>query len=296
MSTQPVSPQAVSEQAKAAAGQTAGTAKDEAAQTAQTAKDAAADTAQTAQHEAAHVASTAQSAVADVAGTAKEQVTHVAGEALDQVKDLTDQVRTQLSEQAGKAAGQLAQAVRSLADELHQMSAHGGDNHGAASQAAGSLSERGHRFADYLEGRDPQAVVGDLRGSAARRPGAFLLGSMLAGVLTGRLVKGGRAASETSAGGTPPPAYTPATAGYVPVPVTPVPVRSTPPPSFTMPVAAPGAEPVVQRAGTPYPDTSSTPLGDAAYESTFGSTPDATPVTGPAGERSQSDEPTTWLS
>ena len=280
-----MSTQQVTQQAKHAAGETAGTAKDEAAQTAQTARDAAGATAQTARDEASHVGSTAASAASDVVDTTKEQVSHVAGEALDQVRALTDQVRGQFSEQAGAAAQKLAQAVRSLADELHQMSNHQGDNHGAASQAAHQLSERGHRFADYLEQRDPESVVADLRGSAARRPGGFLLGAVVAGVLTGRLVRGGRAAAANG------PAAAPVTTevgnGYVPVPVSSPPIyqstyestyTSAMPEqpvqggsaSFSMPVATPGAESVVQSVGTPYPEDSAAPRnGSGGYDRPF---------------------------
>lgn len=232
MSTGPVP-----DQVKTAAGDTAGTALHESAQTARTAKDAAAQTASTAGQEVSHVAGQVQSAAADVVDTTKEQVADVAGEALDQVRDLTDQVRGQLSEQAGKAAAQLAQAVRSLAEELQQMSDHRGDTHGAASQAAHTLSGRAHKFADYLQGRDPEGVVSDLRHSAARRPGGFLFGAVVAGALAGRFVKGSRAAANDST-----PTASPA------APTTPV---------STTPVA---------------PVVSQTPLGDASYESTAGLT------------------------
>jgi len=243
------------------AAQTAGTARDEAAQTAQTAKHAATQTAQTAQQEAAHVGTQAVSAASDVVGTTKEQVSHVAGEALDQVRDLTDQVRTQLSEQASSAGQKLAQALRSIAEELQQMSEHPGE-HGAASQAARSLAERGHRYAEYLEGREPESVVSDLRGSAARRPGGFLLGAMVAGVLTGRFVRGGRAAAQGSAPALPSTPVggtysTPVSTGYVPVPVAaPVGQSTYTDTSFSMPAATPGAEPIDQSFGRPYPDPS----------------------------------------
>ena len=267
MSTGPVT-----QQAKAAAGQTAGAAKNEAARTAQAAKDAAASTASTAGQEVSHVAGQAQSAAADVVGTTRDQVSNVAGEALDQVRDLTDQVRTQLSEQAGKAAAQLAQAVRSLADELQQMCEHSGDAHGAASQAAQTLSERGHAFATYLQGRDPEGVVTDLRGSAARKPGGFLLGAVLAGVLAGRLVKGGKAAADSG--------HTTA------MPATPTTPMITP--SVTTPVAG-------YTSGSPA--VAPTPLGEATHGSTFGSTEHpSTVAAGSVSDGTAGDGDTRWLS
>lgn len=185
----------ISDQARNAAGQTAGTTKDEAAQTAQTARHAAADTAGTARQEAAHVGGTAAAAAQDVVGTARDQVSHVTGEAVHQVQDLTAQVRTQLSEQAGIASKKAAQALRSLADELDQMSHHDGP-HGAATQAVSSLASRGHAYADYLEGTEPDSMVSDARYRAARKPGGFLLGAVLAGVLTGRFLRGNKAAQD----------------------------------------------------------------------------------------------------
>lgn len=238
-------------QPKNAAGQTADTAKDEAAQTAQTAKHAAAQTADTAKQEASNVASTAGSAASDVVGTTKEQASNVAGEAVHQVRDLTEQVRTQVSEQAASAAQKLAQALRSLAEELHQMSNHQGDNHGAASQAAQTLAQRGDSFADYLEHREPDTMVSDMRGSAARRPGGFLLGAALAGVLAGRFIRGNKAASDDAAALTPtstPVRTTPATATYYGVadpytPVAPGPTESTYGYDSPLGTTAPAADP-----------------------------------------------------
>ena len=128
-------------------------------------------TAHDAKREASHLGHRAASSASEVVDTTTEQAADVAGDVVDQVKDLTSQVRGQVSEQAGVAARKLAQAVRSLAEELQQMSEHQGSNHGSATQAAGALAERGNRFADYLEQREPESLVSDLRGSAARPPG-----------------------------------------------------------------------------------------------------------------------------
>lgn len=233
--------QNVTDQAKDAAAQTSGTAKDEAAVTAQTARDEAAATAQTAKGEAAataqtakgeaavtaqtardqaaHVGSQVASSAAEVVGTTQAQAANVAGEALDQVRDLADQLRTQLSEQAATAATKLSQAVRSLAEELHDMGSNTGTRSGAASQAAHSLAARGHSLADYLDGSDPDTLLADLRTSAARRPGRFLLGAVVAGVLAGRI---GRSAKAAKDAGLTSPASTPAPAPATTYPAFPV--------------------------------------------------------------------------
>ncbi len=218
-----------SSQAREAAGRTADTARDAASRTSHAAREGASQTATDAKQEASHLGHQAASSASEVVDTTKKQVADVAGETVDQVRDLTSQVRGQVSEQAGLAARKLAQAVRSLAEELQQMSEHQGSNHGAATQAAGALAEQGNRLADYLENREPESVVSDLRGSAAHRSGTFLLGAVVAGALTGRLARGGKAASDSS--GAAPPATTsragirtPATrVEPTPAPVSPVP-------------------------------------------------------------------------
>lgn len=232
-----MSSQQLSDQTRSAAAQTSGTARDEAAATAQTAKGEAAATAQTAQAEAAataqtaqaeaaatartaqaeakQVASTASSAAADVVGTTREQAGNVAGEAMDQVRDLTDQLRVQLSEQVGTAASRLSQAVRSLAEELHDMGANTGPRRGSASEAAHQLAERGHRLADYLDGTDPDTMLSNARTSAGRRPGRFLLGAVVAGIVAGRVARGAKAAKDSDGTSTTPgPTRTVGPVGY----------------------------------------------------------------------------------
>ena len=56
-------------------------------------------------------------------------------------------------------------------------------------------SERGYAVADYLGNKNPMELVQELRSFASRRPGAFLLGALGAGLLTGRLVRGATASS-----------------------------------------------------------------------------------------------------
>ena len=196
------SPSEVAGATQQAAGQTAGAAKDGAAQ----------------------VASTATSAAADVAGTAREQVGAVAGQAVGQARDLLDQTRTQLTEQAGGAQQKLGESLRALSDELHTMGHSSTDGGGPAHDLVRSAATRGHALADYLGDKQPGDLVQDLRQLAARRPGGFLLGALVAGIAAGRLVRGAAAAShdETAAApeagypsappypSTPPPAYAPA--------------------------------------------------------------------------------------
>ena len=106
----------------------------------------------------------------------------------------SSQAKTAAVQTAGTARDEAAQTAQVVAKELRQMAAHA-DAHRAASQAAAALSEQAEKVASYFQGRDPAVLVSDRRGAAARRSGSFLLGTALAGILTGRLVKGTAAAA-----------------------------------------------------------------------------------------------------
>ena len=170
-------------------------------QVAGAAQEAAAETASTAKDEAAQTARAATSAAADVAGTAKEQVGQVAGEAVDQVRQLAGQARGQLVEQADGATQRLGDTLRTLSGEVRDLSEGRSDGSGTVAGLAAQLADTGERLADHVSRQGPAGLVQDLRSFATRRPGAFLLGALAAGVVTGRLVKGATsdAADERSA-------------------------------------------------------------------------------------------------
>jgi hypothetical protein len=166
------------EQAKEQARQVAGTAADQGRQVAGTAADEARHVAGVAQGEAARVASEASSAVRDLVSQATAQV--------------EDQSRTQL--------GRLAGTLRSLGEDLERMASQG---EGPATGLAHEAADRTRGLAARLEGREPRDVLEDVRGFARRRPGVFLAGSLVAGVVAGRLTRGAKAAQDGSSSGAP---------------------------------------------------------------------------------------------
>jgi hypothetical protein len=64
------------------------------------------------------------------------------------------------------------------------------DQSGPATQLTSQARDRVHGAADWLDGREPGDLVDELRSLARRRPGAFLVGAALAGVVAGRLTRG----------------------------------------------------------------------------------------------------------
>src|SRR6185312_16754235 len=69
-------------------------------------------------------------------------------------------------------------------------------------------AEKAHQFAGWLEQRDPGSVLDEVRDFARQRPLAFLGIALGAGVVTGRLVRGLSADTDTasSTGSANPPA------------------------------------------------------------------------------------------
>jgi hypothetical protein len=142
-----------------------------------------------ARDEAASVGRSAGEAGGRVAQTAADQAREVVSETARQARDLLGEAgghaRNQASDQQQKAAHQL----RSVADELREMTVKGGQS-GVATEVAQQAAERIHGMATWLEQREPADVLQAVRDFARRRPGVFLAGAVAAGLAAGRLTRG----------------------------------------------------------------------------------------------------------
>src|SRR4051812_1067166 len=170
-------------------------------------------TAEVARGEAERVGGTAADAGRQVAGTARDQAGEVAEHARREARDLFHEARGQLTEQARGGQQKAGETLRALAAELHEMA--GGERQGPASDLAAQAATRADGLADWLDRREPGDLVQEVRAFARRRPGVFLAGAALAGVLAGRLTRGAVDANRDS-GPTgapqpqvPPPPYAP---------------------------------------------------------------------------------------
>ncbi|WP_214366199.1 hypothetical protein [Pseudonocardia sp. H11422] len=222
--------------------------------------------------------STAQAGV-EVAETATEQAKDVAGETRRQAGDLLDQAREQVQEQARTGQQQAAHGLHSLADELHQMAGRS-EQSGPVTDLAHQAAEHATNVAEWLDHREPGDLLQEVRRLARRRPGAFLLGAAMAGVLAGRLTRGvattrsehrtaARAPARTDStypAGSSPSAGGPGATGGFPPPGPPThvyppagaPGRQPPAPGDTPPLpVAPGGPP----AAYPPPGTGYEPPG-----------------------------------
>jgi hypothetical protein len=153
-----------------------------------------ASTAEVARDQAAGIGKEAASAGGDVARTAKEQGSEVVAETKRQARDLAGETREQLRQQSVAQRDKAAGSLRAFSDELRKM-ADGGGQSGPATELAHQAADQAGTIAGYLERHEPGELVEQLRGYARRKPGTFLLGAALAGVVAGRLVKAARADS-----------------------------------------------------------------------------------------------------
>lgn len=181
----------------------------------------------TAKQEAADLKDTAASQAKDVLATAKDEASSVVGEAKTQAKDLYAQTQRELKDQADAQQQRIAGGLRSVGDELASMAANAGGG-GVASDLVQQVSTRLSAAGAWLGDRDPSAVLAEVKRFARRKPGTFILGAAVAGIVVGRLTRAlaanasddKKAADDTATG---PVTTTPATdASPVPMGDTPV--------------------------------------------------------------------------
>jgi len=141
-----------------------------------------------AKQEAGQVKDTAVDAGRNVAGTAKEEAAGVASEAKAQAADLvgtvTSEVRSQISGQQQRLAG----GLHSVASQLGEMASQA-EGSGPGTQLAQEASRRIGAVGHWFESREPADVLDEVRDFARRRPGLFLGGAALAGLIVGRLTR-----------------------------------------------------------------------------------------------------------
>ena len=170
--------------------------------------NAASDTGPDAKERAAEVKDTSVAAGQHVAGVAKDELHKVGSETKQQAKDLYRQTQSELKDQAAAQQKRVASGIRSLSDEFGSM-ADKSESQGVASDLAHQASTRAAGIADWLEQRDPAALLSEVKSFARRRPGVFIAVAAVAGVVAGRLTRSVIAEakessdSDTTANGTP---------------------------------------------------------------------------------------------
>jgi hypothetical protein len=126
------------------------------------------------------------------AGTAAQEAKYVASEAKLHAQSLMGEARTQVEDQSRTQRDKLVELLRSFTDELEEMSQ---ERSGMAGQAARQVAGQARTLEQRIDGREPAELLDDLRSFARRRPGTFLAGAAVAGMVVGRLLRGARDAN-----------------------------------------------------------------------------------------------------
>ena len=160
-----------------------------------------------AKDQAGTVASTAAQAGSQVASTAADQAKQVTQETKRQAQDLVQQGRQQVTQQVQQQVrtGQekAGQGLSDIAQQLRTMVQGGGAApSGPAADLVSQAGDKIEQLADWIAVREPGDFVVEVRDFARRRPGLFMFGAAIAGIVAGRLTTGVVAAhkDESSSG------------------------------------------------------------------------------------------------
>jgi hypothetical protein len=137
-----------------------------------------------------------------VGQVAASEAGNVAGEGLHQVRHLADEAKGQLTEQSRTQRDRLVDTMRTFSGDLDKMANGEAPSSGMASDLVRQAADRTRELYQRLESREPAQILDDVRDFARRRPGTFLLGSLAAGVVAGRLLRGAKDSSSSNTGTT----------------------------------------------------------------------------------------------
>ena len=141
---------------------------------------------------AKQAASVASDQAGQVAETTRNQAREVTSEISSQAREVIRELGTDLHDQSVTQRDRLAGTLRQFGDDLDRMAETTGHS-GFAASAATQLAGKSRELSQFLQDHEPSDLLDELRRFARQRPGAFLAGAALAGVLVGRLTRGAAA-------------------------------------------------------------------------------------------------------
>jgi hypothetical protein len=143
---------------------------------------------QQARQEATKVGHEATRAGSQVMHEAAGQGKQIAAETGRQARNLVGQASEQMRKEAQAQQKRAADGLRALGTQLQSMATECGHD-GGAKQIVRRASDATQQAAGWLERREPGELVNELRHYARQRPGTFLAGAAVAGLLVGRLTR-----------------------------------------------------------------------------------------------------------
>ena len=97
--------------------------------------------------------------------------------------------------------GKLTETLRTFTDDLREMQS-ASPRSGLAMSVVGQAADRAEQLISYVENREPDQLLEDVRGYARSHPAMFLLGAAVAGGALGRVTRSAGAGAASSAGAT----------------------------------------------------------------------------------------------
>lgn len=123
----------------------------------------------------------------NVVDAAKEEAAGVVEDVKFELADLFEQAKGELREQAATQQTRAAEGLHTVSDDLRGMAQT--STGGLAADLVSQASRRANTVASWLDNRDPDSVVEDVRRFARRRPGTFILIAAGVGLLAGRITR-----------------------------------------------------------------------------------------------------------
>jgi ElaB/YqjD/DUF883 family membrane-anchored ribosome-binding protein len=152
-------------------------------------------TTQMAKDQATKVGQTTARGGEQVAKSVSEQTGRVTDETRKQARNLLHEGRQQLTEQAQEGQQKAARGLHTLADELEDMYAKS-DGSGIGPEVINQAAGHARTVASWLDDREPGDLLDEVRNFARHKPGMFLAGAAVAGLIVGRLTRGVVAAQQ----------------------------------------------------------------------------------------------------
>ena len=186
----------VASTAKEQGQEVASAAKEHGQQVASTAKEQGQRVASTAKEQSQQVLRATKDQAGELVGTASQQAAEVAEQASAQARNLLEETRTRLEEQTVEGAHKLGTNLSRLGQEALAL-ADGRPEEAPTVQGyvrrtgEGLLdaADRAFGVSDDVRTRGLGGVLSDVQSFARRRPGAFLIGTAVLGVMAGRATR-----------------------------------------------------------------------------------------------------------
>lgn len=144
------------------------------------------DTRDVARQEKEQVKGTARDAASKVGDTAAQRGQELKGQAKGHARDLARNAQRQLRGHAQEETQRAGSALSTAGDQLRALAEGRVEDAGVLGDYVEQAADAVTRWADTINDRGFDGLLDDLRSAGRRRPGLFLGGALLAGVLAGR--------------------------------------------------------------------------------------------------------------